>query len=115
MKTRILIVEDEGLIALDLKKRLEQAGYVVPAIEDNAPDALLAVENLQPDLVLMDIRLRGPRDGIEAADEIRRRFCLPVMFVTAHADRETLDRASITEPFGYIVKPFHSVELSPPD
>jgi PAS domain S-box-containing protein len=111
MKTRILIVEDEGLIALDLKRKLEQAGYAVPAIEDNAPDALLAVENLRPDLVLMDIRLRGPQDGIEAADQIRRQFRVPVMFVTAHADRETLDRARITEPFGYIVKPFHSVDF----
>ena len=109
--TRILIVEDEGLIALDLKKRLEQAGYTVPAIADNAAGALLSVESLEPNLVLMDIRLRGPRDGIDTADEIRRRFHVPVIFVTAHADRETLDRARITEPFGYIVKPFHGIDF----
>jgi PAS domain S-box-containing protein len=109
--TCILIVEDEGLIALDLKKKLEQVGYTVPAIADNAIDALLAVKRTQPSLVLMDIRLRGAQDGVETADQIRRRFNVPVMFVTAHADRETLDRARITEPFGYIVKPFHSVDF----
>ena len=111
MNTTILIVEDEGWIALDLKKKLEQAGYLVPAIVDNGPDALQVLENLRPSLVLMDIRLRGPQDGIETADQIRRRFQVPVMYVTAHADRETLDRARITEPFGYIVKPFHSVDF----
>ena len=100
MDTKILIVEDEGLIALDLKKRLELAGYTVPAIADNAADALLEVERLDPSMVLMDIRLRGTEDGIQTADRIRRRFDIPVMFVTAHADRETLERAKITEPLG---------------
>lgn len=107
----ILIVEDEGLIALDLRRKLEQAGYKVPAVADNATDALLAVERHQPSLVLMDIRIRGPQDGIETAGLIRQRFQVPVMFVTAHADRDTLERARITEPFGYIVKPFHSVDF----
>jgi PAS domain S-box-containing protein len=111
MNTTILIVEDEGLIALDLKKKLEQFGYSVPAIADTGEDALLAVEQRRPSLVLMDIHLRGAQDGIEVADQIRRRFQVPVMFVTAHADKETLDRARITEPFGYIVKPFHSVDF----
>jgi two-component system, cell cycle sensor histidine kinase and response regulator CckA len=113
MDTSILIVEDEGLIALDLKRKLEQVGYIVPMIADNANDALLGVESLRPDLVLMDIRLQGPQDGVEAADQIRRQFHVPVMFVTAHADKETLDRARITEPFGYIVKPFHGVDFRP--
>jgi PAS domain S-box-containing protein len=111
MKTNVLIVEDEGLIALDLKKKLEQAGYEVPLIADNSIDALRGVESIMPDLVLMDIRLRGPQDGIQTADQIRRRFHIPVMYVTAHADRETLERAKITEPFGYIVKPFHGVDF----
>jgi PAS domain S-box-containing protein len=110
-KTEILIVEDEGLIALDLKKKLEKRVFVVSANADNGPDALLAVERLRPALVLMDIRLRGPQDGIELADLIRRTWHVPVMFVTAHADNETLERARITEPFGYIVKPFHSVDF----
>jgi PAS domain S-box-containing protein len=107
----IMIVEDDGVIALDLKKKLEQAGYAVPAVADNSAEALMKVENLRPSLVLMDIRLRGPQDGIEAADQIRRRFQVPVIFVTAHADSQTLDRARRAEPFGYIVKPFHSVDF----
>jgi len=111
MDTSILIVEDEGLIALDLRKKLEQAGYSVPMIADNADEALQGVELHRPSLVLMDIRLHGPQDGIETADQIRRRFHVPVMFVTAHADRDTLERARITEPFGYIVKPFHGVDF----
>lgn len=111
MTTNIIVVEDEGLIALDLKLRLERVGYTVAAIADNAADALEGVERLQPSLVLMDIRLRGSEDGIETADQIRWRFHVPVIFVTAHAGREILDRAKITEPCGYIVKPFHSVDF----
>jgi len=111
MKTSVLIAEDEALIAMDLKERLEQAGYLVPAIADNAADAVAEVERHEPNLILMDIRLRGAGDGIEAADRIRRQFELPVIFVTAFADRETLERAKITEPFGYVVKPFHSVDF----
>lgn len=111
MNAAILIVEDEGLIALDLRRKLERAGYTVPAIVDNAEDALRTVRDIKPALVLMDIRLNGSVDGIEAADQIRRQFHLPVMFVTAHADRATLDRARIAEPFGFIVKPFHSVDF----
>ncbi len=111
MNAGILIVEDEGLIALDLQKKLQQVGYTVLGIADNAEDALRGVEELHPSLVLMDIRLKGPRDGVAIADEIRQRFHAPVIFVTAHADRETLDRARITEPFGYIVKPFHTVDF----
>ena len=108
---KIMIVEDEGLIAQDLKKKLEQVGYDVPLIADTAVGALLGVEHLRPDLVLMDIRIRGPQDGIETAEQIRRRFQIPVMYVTAHADKDTLERARITEPFGYIVKPFHNVDF----
>src|SRR3569833_1366955 len=111
MNVEILIVEDEGLIALDLKKRLEQVGYKVVAVADNGDDAILNAGKLKPDVILMDIRLRGPMDGVEIADEIRKRFYIPVIFVTAHADRETLDRARITEPFGYIVKPFHGIDI----
>jgi PAS domain S-box-containing protein len=111
MNTSIVIVEDEGLIALDLKKKLEQVGYTIPLIADNAADALAGVETILPSLVLMDIRLRGAQDGIDTADQIRRQFHIPVMFVTAHADHDTLARAKITEPFGYIVKPFHSVDF----
>lgn len=111
VNTKIAIVEDEGLIALDLQRRLEQAGYAVLSVHDNAEEALAAIEDSRPDLVLMDIRIRGPYDGIEAAGEIRRRFQIPVLFVTAHSDRDTLDRAKLSEPFGYIVKPFAGVDF----
>lgn len=111
MSAGILIVEDEGLIALDLRKRLEQAGYTVLGIDDNAADALRSVEFLRPALVLMDIRLSGERDGIETADLMRRNFHVPVMFVTAFADRETVFRARIAGPLDYIVKPFHGVDF----
>jgi DNA-binding response OmpR family regulator len=107
----ILIVEDEGLIALDLKMELERSGFTVVMIADNAADALVSAEQLRPALVLMDIRLRGVRDGIETADLIRRNFHIPVMFVTAFADRETIFRARVTGPFDYIIKPFHGVDF----
>ena len=96
--TKIVIVEDEGLIALDLKRRLEGVGYSVPLIADTAVGALLGVEHLRPDLVLMDIRIRGPQDGIETADQIRRRFHVPVMYVTAHADQENSYTGQSWEP-----------------
>jgi PAS domain S-box-containing protein len=107
----VLIVEDEGLIALDLKSRLQKAGYVVPAIADDADSALESAERLKPSIILMDIRIQGSLDGIETADLIRKRLRLPVIFVTAHADSETLQRARITGPFGYIVKPFHNIDF----
>ncbi|MES1260106.1 MAG: response regulator, partial [Acidobacteriota bacterium] len=111
MKTKILIVEDEGLIAHDLMMKLEKRGYSVPEIAASGEESLSAVERHRPALVLMDIHLKGSLDGIETAALIRRRFDIPVMFVTAYADRETLDRACITEPFGFIVKPFHGVDF----
>jgi two-component system cell cycle sensor histidine kinase/response regulator CckA len=111
MITEILIVEDEGLIALDLKRRLELAGYTVPAVVDNAVDALASVGRLRPSLVLMDIRLRGDRDGIRTAVRIRQRFQVPVIFLTAQADSETVARARLAEPFGYIIKPFQNIDF----
>ena len=111
MKTKILVVEDEGLIALDLKNRLEKAGYLVPTLADNFEDAVASVERDRPSMVLMDIRLRGNQDGIQAAHHIRRKFDVPVIFVTAYADRETLKRARVTEPYGYVVKPFVGVDF----
>jgi two-component system cell cycle sensor histidine kinase/response regulator CckA len=111
IRKKILIVEDEGIIAIDLKRKLVQAGYLVTAVASDAAEAMAALEQELPDLVLMDIRLRGPEDGIQTAERVRQRFRLPIMFVTAHADSETLERAKITEPFGYIVKPFAGVNF----
>lgn len=99
----VLLVEDEGLIARDIAQRLEALGHRVSAIVCTGEEAIEAAASA--DLVLMDIRLDGPIDGIEAAQTIRRRFRIPVIFLTAHADRSTVERAKLAEPFGYIVKP----------
>jgi len=112
MPTKIAIVEDEKLIALDIKQRLGQLGYEVVGLADSAPSALILVARTSPDLVLMDIHLRGDIDGIEAADQIKTQFNLPVVFLTAHADTKTLDQAKATQPFGYLVKPVETHNLS---
>ena len=107
----ILIVEDEILIARELEIRLRELGYEPLGIASSGGDAIQMTVDLQPDLVVMDIVLKGDVDGIEAAAEIRRRCQVPVIYLTAYADRETLERARITEPFGYVVKPFSEREL----
>lgn len=110
-QARILVVEDEPVIALDLEQRLLQLGYKVVGIADAAEVALKLVEQTQPHLILADIRLQGPIDGIDLAAQIRDRDRLPVVFLTAHADAATLDRAIATQPFGYVVKPFQTHDL----
>lgn len=108
---RIMIVEDEGITAKDLQRSLEDIGYSVTSIASSGAEALDNAERDAPDLVLMDISIEGGMDGIEAASEVRSRFDIPVIYVTAYADSETLGRAKVTEPFGYIVKPFKDREL----
>ncbi|MBD2441576.1 ATP-binding protein [Nostoc sp. FACHB-110] len=103
---KILIVEDEQLVADDLRETLEHLGYIVPALVASGEEAITKAETLRPDLVLMDIRLEGKIDGIEASFAIQSRFNLPVVYLTANADRATLERAKASKPFGYIVKPF---------
>jgi len=107
---RVLVVEDEGLIAHDLATRLEALGHVVVGPAGTAAEAL----ELAPgaDIVLMDVRIDGPADGIEAAKRIRERYHLPVIFLTAHADRPTLDSAKVTGAFGYLVKPVAHAALN---
>jgi CheY-like chemotaxis protein len=111
VKSRILIVEDEAVIALDLRSRLEAAGYDVCALATTKEEAVALSGNLDPRLVLMDIRLEGSGSGIEAADEIRIRYKIPVIFLTAYADEGTIERAKVTRPYGYIMKPFKDQEL----
>jgi len=108
----VLIVEDEAIIAADLASKLAQLGYEVAGIVKTGREAIETACRLKPAVVLMDIRLKGPMDGIEAADELRRRIDLPVIYLTAHSDAATLNRAKVTEPFGYILKPFEERELS---
>jgi two-component system cell cycle sensor histidine kinase/response regulator CckA len=107
----VLVVEDERVVAKDLRIALQKFGFRVPETVASGDDALLAMSELSPDLVLMDIRIRGVRDGIETADIIRRRFDVPVIFLTAHADDETLARAKLAEPVGYLLKPVNLDEL----
>lgn len=107
----ILPVEDERIVARDLQMRLNRLGYQVPAIASSKAEALELLQYIQPDLVLMDIQLNGIPEGIEAAREIRERFNLPIIYLTAHSDSVTLESAMVTEPFGYILKPFEDREL----
>ena len=108
---RILIVEDEILIATEIEERLSRLGYQVLGSRSTAQDAYAAVVELLPDLVLMDIRLKGDEDGIEAADRIYGGHGIPVVFLTAHSDNATIVRAKSTRPFGYVLKPFQEREL----
>jgi two-component system sensor histidine kinase/response regulator len=110
-KASILVVEDERVVASDLRLRLEGGGYSVCGLISSGEEAVQKAGELRPDLVLMDITLRGEIDGIMAAELIRRQHDLPVVFLTAHSDEGTLQRAKITEAFGYILKPFEEREL----
>jgi PAS domain S-box-containing protein len=109
--TRIMIVEDERIVAKDLQFRLQGLGYQVAAMASEGHDAIAKATSSRPSLVLMDIRLENGMDGIEAAEQIRAQLDIPVVFLTAYADQATLARAKITEPFGYILKPFEEREL----
>lgn len=108
---KILIVEDESIVAMDIKHRSESLGYQVTSITPSGEEAIELVKKDPPDLVLMDIVLKGNMDGIEAAQKIHDGFDIPVLYLTAYSDEETLKRAKITEPFGYIIKPFEDREL----
>lgn len=108
---RIMLVEDEGIIAEDIQMSLQDFGYEVCAIVTSGEDAVLKAGDLRPDLVLMDVVLQGPMDGIEAAQRINSQFKIPIIYLTAYADDKMLERAKITEPFGYLIKPFRDREL----
>jgi len=110
--TRILLVEDEAIIALDLRQRLIDLGYVVTGIAVNGADALALAETTSPTLVFMDITIQGPMDGIETAKVLTSRMDVPVVFLTAHADTGTIERAKAAKPYGYLVKPFDERELA---
>lgn len=111
MKTKLFIVEDEALIALEICSRLQTLGYAVCGSAVSGKDALEKIPVLSPDLVLMDIRLPGGMCGIETAVRVQKEFGIPVVFLTAHADEETLSRARKAEPYGYLVKPFQERDL----
>ena len=108
---RVVVVEDEHIVALDIRMHLNRNGYEVPAVFDCAEDVLEYVGTDRPDLVLMDIKLNGEMDGIEAAEQLRIEHDIPVILLTAYADESTINRAKTTRPFAYIIKPFEEQEL----
>ena len=110
-RVEILVVEDEGIVATDLAARLRRLRYGVPAVVSSGEEALEQVQKTNPSLVLMDIKLGGEVDGIEAARRIQTQFAIPVIYVTAHSDEATLARAKATGPYGYLIKPFDADEL----
>lgn len=110
-KINVIIVEDESIVAKDIQHSLKKLGYNVLGICSTGEDAIKSVEELGPDIVLMDIMLKGSMNGIEAAAKIRETNNIPVIFLTAYADENTLSKAKVSEPFGYIIKPFKEIDL----
>jgi PAS domain S-box-containing protein len=108
---RILVVEDERIIARDIQSSLENLGYAVLAIAPSGTEAIEKALELRPDLILMDIRLKGEIDGIQAAEQIWNQLQIPIIYSTGYSDRNTLERAKTTGPFGYILKPIEEREL----
>ena len=109
---KVLIVEDELIIASDLQNILKNLGYEVTHVAMDGEEAIESVKRSRPDIILMDIVLGGEMDGIEAANYIRENFHVPVIFLTSHSDEKTLQRAKFSEPYGYILKPIHRNELN---
>jgi PAS domain S-box-containing protein len=110
-KTKIMVVEDEGIVALSIQKQLENLGYTVPVLLATGEEAIAQVCQVQPNLVLMDIKLAGELDGIQTASQILTQLDIPIVYLTANSDPITLQRAISTEPFGYLLKPFEEREL----
>lgn len=108
---RILVVEDEAIIAKDIKNSLKEMGYEVLAVVDTGEMAIKKVEDDKPDLVLMDVALKGEIDGIKAATQVRSRFNIPIIFLAAYVDENMVKHIKNTEPFGYLIKPFDPKEL----
>jgi signal transduction histidine kinase len=109
---RVLIVEDEGIVARDLQGSLNEMGYDAFAIAASADEALACAQATRPDVVLMDIRIKGPADGIDTADMLNKQFSMSIIYLTAHADPTTIARAKKTDPHGYLVKPVKLIELN---
>lgn len=108
---QILVVEDERVVALCLQTELQSMGYLVSDVASSGKQAIEHAKGTHPDLVLMDIMLKGDMDGLQAADHIRRRLDIPVVYLTAYEDDNTLSKAKLTEPYGYLLKPYEKREL----
>lgn len=107
----VYIVEDESIVAKDIQNSLKKLGYNVLGISNNGEDALKNIAEQEPDIVLMDIMIKGSMTGIDVAEKVKSEYNIPVIFLTAYADESTLSKAKITEPYGYILKPFKEVDL----
>jgi len=110
-KNKILVVEDERLVAKDIADTIKNIGYNVTATVNRGDKAIEEIEQNRPDLVIMDVKLKGKMTGIDTAKEIKERFNIPVIFLSAYSDRETLSKAKLAEPYGYLLKPFKEKEL----
>jgi len=110
-KTRIMVVEDQNIVAMDIRPRLEALGYEVSDVVPSGEEAVKKAGESRPDMVLMDIELKGKMDGIEAADLIGRRYQIPIIFLTALVNDGLLERAKATGPYGYLVKPAGEKEI----
>jgi len=111
MPIRIMVVEDESIVRKDIERSLEKLGYTVVGTADTGEKAIEKASETQPDIILMDIMLKGNMTGIEAADTIKNEMEVPVVFLTAYADESTLSKAKVVEPHGYIIKPFKEIDL----
>jgi CheY-like chemotaxis protein len=110
-KYKILVIEDEGLVAKDIGNMIRQLEYETPYIVHSGEEALKMLSEVRPDLVLMDIGLRGEIDGVETAERIKAQVEVPIIYLTSYSDEDTLQRAKGTDPYGYIIKPFEAIEL----
>ena len=110
-KVKILVVEDESIVGEDIRRSLDNLGYQVVDIVSSGEDALERAANLKPDLAIMDIVLRGKITGIQAAELLYTQYDIPVIYLTAYADETTLEKAKLTQPYGYLIKPFEDREL----
>lgn len=110
-KTKVLIVEDETIVALDIKSAIKKLGYEVTSLVTNYDDALKSVKSNQPDVILMDIHLENSKDGIQTAIDIQKLKNIPIIYLTAFSDDTTIQRAVQTNPIGYLTKPFKREEL----
>ena len=110
-KARILVVEDESIVAMDIADTLQKLGHAVTDTVPSGERAIASIQENRPDLILMDIGLEGTMDGIQTAEQIRAQFSIPVIFLTAFVDEKTLERAKVTAPCGYLTKPFEENDL----
>ncbi len=110
-KANILVVEDESIVSKDIQLSLKKLGYNVVGSSNNGEKAIEMALALEPDLILMDIMLKGDVNGVRASKRIQTKLNIPIVYLTAYADENTLERAKVTQPYGYIIKPFKEIDL----